>query len=183
MRYVDRAVPERSAAARYTVAIVLVVAAVLVTILLPQFLAPMRFFFLWVAVLGAALYGGVIAGLFATALAAFAMTVFVFGPGFTLHVTNPTDGTRYRAETMGPCLGLDFATRLAFVNRGGFNNIDRFSSVVLADGTRCGFQSFDQLKSPDSKALDEYEKAAESFPTRDPSAENPSAENSESKPK
>jgi hypothetical protein len=80
------------------------------------------------------------------------------------------DGTRYRAETMGPCLGLDFANRLAFVNRGGFNQIDRFSSVVLGDGTRCSFQSFDKLKAPESKALDSYEKSAEAKPADDASA-------------
>ena len=45
------------------------------------------------------------------------------------------DGTRYRAETLGPCQGLDFSNRVAFVNRGGFQQIDRFSSVELGDGT------------------------------------------------
>jgi hypothetical protein len=77
-------------------------------------------------------------------------------------ITN--DGTRYRAETLGPCMGLDFAHSLAFVNRGGFNQIDRFSSVVLADGTRCPFQTFDKLVPPESKALDDYEKAGEKPP-------------------
>ncbi len=77
-------------------------------------------------------------------------------------ITN--DGTRYRAETLGPCMGLDFAHGVAFVNRGGFNQIDRFSSVVLSDGTRCPFQSFDKLVPPESKALDDYEKAGEKPP-------------------
>jgi hypothetical protein len=75
-------------------------------------------------------------------------------------VTN--DGTRFRAETLGPCMGLAFATRLGFVNRGNFNQIDRTSSVVLGDGTRCPFQSFDEIRSAESKALDSYEKAPES---------------------
>ena len=74
-------------------------------------------------------------------------------------VTN--DGTRFRAETLGPCMGLAFATRLGFVNRGNFNQIDRTSSVVLGDGTRCPFQSFDEIRSAESKALDSYEKAPE----------------------
>jgi hypothetical protein len=74
------------------------------------------------------------------------------------------DGTRYRAETMGPCLGLDFANRLAFVNKGGFEQVDRYSSVVLGDGTRCAFQSFDKLKAPEAKALDSYEKSKEAEP-------------------
>ena len=71
------------------------------------------------------------------------------------------DGTRYRAETIGPCVGMNFTTRLAFVNRGGFDTIDRFSSIVLPDGTRCQFQSFDKLVAPEIKALDQYEKAEE----------------------
>ncbi|MEJ0035044.1 MAG: DUF6491 family protein [Gammaproteobacteria bacterium] len=75
-----------------------------------------------------------------------------------------TDGKRYRAETLGPCTGLDFSTRVGFVNRGGFNQIDRTSSVVLADGTRCPFQSFDEIRSPESKALDAYEKAGDTKP-------------------
>ena len=72
-----------------------------------------------------------------------------------------TDGTRYRAETLGPCMGLNFAPGVAFTNRGGFNQIDRFSSVILNDGTRCPFQSFDKVVAPESKALDAYEKAGE----------------------
>ena len=87
------------------------------------------------------------------------------------------DGTRYRAETMGPCQGLDFANRLAFVNRGGFQQIDRFSSVELGDGTRCSFMSFDKLKAPASSALDQYEKAGEAKP-----AEKPSGNDGEAKP-
>ena len=79
------------------------------------------------------------------------------------------DGTRYRAETIGPCQGLDFANRVAFVNRGGFQQIDRFSSIELGDGTRCAFQSFDKLKAPESKALDDYEKASEGKPKADAS--------------
>lgn len=74
------------------------------------------------------------------------------------------DGTKFRAETLGPCPGLAFTNRVGFVNRGGFNQIDRTSSVVLADGTRCPFQSFDEVRTPESKALDAYEKAGE--PTR-----------------
>ncbi len=72
------------------------------------------------------------------------------------------DGTKFKAETLGPCPGLSFTNRVGFVNRGGFNQIDRTSSVVLADGTRCPFQSFDVVRTPESKALDAYEKAGES---------------------
>jgi hypothetical protein len=101
------------------------------------------------------------------------------------------DGTRYRAETLGPCNGLGFATSVAFVNRGGFGQIDRTSSVVLPDGTRCPFQTFDQIRSPESKALDSYEKAGESKPAQDSSGQSSSGQDSsgnnapqdESKPK
>jgi len=79
----------------------------------------------------------------------------------TLIITT-NDGTKFRAETLGPCNGLAFTTRVGFVNRGNFNQIDRTSSVVLADGTRCPFQSFDEIRSAESKALDAYEKAPES---------------------
>jgi hypothetical protein len=76
-------------------------------------------------------------------------------------IITATDGTRYRAETFGPCLGLNFTNRVAFESRGGFEQIDRFSSVVLGDGTRCQFRSFGRLKAPESKALDDYEKSGE----------------------
>ena len=70
------------------------------------------------------------------------------------------DGTRYQAEMLGPCLGLGFSNRLGFVNRGGFQQVDRFSGVVLADGTRCTFQSFNKLVTPEGSALDRFEKLA-----------------------
>jgi hypothetical protein len=76
-------------------------------------------------------------------------------------VVTADDGTRYRAETIGPCLGLNFANRMAFVNRGGFEQVDRFSTVVLGDGTRCALQSFDKLVSAEAQALDSYEKSKE----------------------
>jgi hypothetical protein len=76
-------------------------------------------------------------------------------------ILTTTDGTRYRAETLGPCNGLDFAQGIGFTNHGGFDQIDRFSSVVLGDGMRCPFQSFEKLVAPESKALDAYEKAGE----------------------
>lgn len=71
------------------------------------------------------------------------------------------DGTQYRAEMLGPCFGLDYAPRIGFSNRGGFDHIDRFTSVVLPDGTRCSFQSFRKVVSPTSRALDQFEKLGE----------------------
>ena len=68
------------------------------------------------------------------------------------------DGQQYRAETLGPCFGLNNAARLGFANRGGFQTVDRFSSVVLPDGTRCAFQNFSKVVSPASQALDSFER-------------------------
>jgi hypothetical protein len=68
------------------------------------------------------------------------------------------DGTQYRAETLGPCFGLNSAPRLGFSNRGGFQQIDRFSSVVLPDGSHCSFQNFNRVVSPASQALDSFER-------------------------
>ena len=73
-------------------------------------------------------------------------------------VIESTDGTRYRAETLGPCFGMTNAPRLGFENRGGFQQVDRFSSVVLPDGQRCAFQNFNRVVSPASQALDNFEK-------------------------
>jgi len=69
------------------------------------------------------------------------------------------DGTRYKAETMGACQGLSFATRLGFSNRGGFKTVDRFSSLMLPDGTRCPLATFNKVITPEKSALDSYEKA------------------------
>jgi hypothetical protein len=71
------------------------------------------------------------------------------------------DGQSYRAETLGPCFGLNSAARLGFENRGGFQQVDRFSSVVLPDGQRCAFQNFNKVVSPASRALDSFEKLGE----------------------
>ena len=68
------------------------------------------------------------------------------------------DGHQYRAETLGPCFGLNTAPRVGFSNRGDFQQIDRFSSVVLPDGSRCSFQNFNRVVSPASQALDSFER-------------------------
>ena len=82
-------------------------------------------------------------------------------------IVGTQDGTKYRAETLGPCQGLAFSSQVGFVTRGSFNQIDRTSSVVLGDGTRCPLQSFDQIRTAESKALDSYEKANEAVPKKD----------------
>ncbi len=58
------------------------------------------------------------------------------------------DGTWYRATFYGPCFGLQFRERLAFVTD-GMNQIDRFSSV-LVDRERCWFRTFDRVEEPTS---------------------------------
>jgi hypothetical protein len=68
------------------------------------------------------------------------------------------DGTQYRAETLGPCFGLNSTPRLGFSNRGGFEQIDRFSSIVLPDGSHCSFQNFNRVVSPATQALDSFER-------------------------
>jgi hypothetical protein len=57
------------------------------------------------------------------------------------------DGRRYQAHLFGSCPGLTFANQLAYDTR-GMNQIDRFATVVLPDGTRCPFQSFTRISSP-----------------------------------
>lgn len=68
-------------------------------------------------------------------------------------IVEALDGTRYRAEMLGPCFGLNFATRIGFVNR-GLNQVDRFAGVVLPDGTRCAFRSFNEIVTPATSARD-----------------------------
>jgi hypothetical protein len=68
-------------------------------------------------------------------------------------IVEALDGTRYKAELLGPCFGLNFAQRIGFVNR-GINQLDRFAGVVLPDGTRCSFRSFNEIVTPATSARD-----------------------------
>lgn len=54
------------------------------------------------------------------------------------------DGSTYRAEFMGPCTGLRFSDTIGFVTR-GLNELDKYSGIVLSDGTRCAFRTFQKL--------------------------------------
>jgi PAS domain S-box-containing protein len=67
--------------ARSWVAFVSVAAALALTVYLGEFLAPMRLFFFWVAVLIAALVGGTVPGLLATALSLLGAAWLIFEPG------------------------------------------------------------------------------------------------------
>ena len=100
-------------------------------------------------------------------------------PNDHILIITTNDGTKFRAETFGPCPGLSFSSRVGFVNRGGFNRIDRTSSVVLADGTRCPFQSFDEIRTAEATALDSYEKAEEAKPKEGADAQSGDAKSTE----
>lgn len=72
------------------------------------------------------------------------------------------DGRRdwYYAKLLSPCIGLDFATRIAFITPGG--RVDRFSSIIVEDERdRCVFNSFTRsAEPPPKKERDAARKAA-----------------------
>lgn len=74
-------------------------------------------------------------------------------------IVEAVDGTKYKAELLGTCFGLSYTTRLGFVNR-GINQIDRFAGIVLPDGTRCSFRSFDEIVTPATSAREAEREAA-----------------------
>ncbi|MBX7199545.1 MAG: hypothetical protein K1X51_09220 [Rhodospirillaceae bacterium] len=57
------------------------------------------------------------------------------------------DGYRhwYRVQLMGPCVGLEFASRVRFLPSDGAGTFDRFS-WINADGARCKVQSVQQIR-------------------------------------
>jgi len=83
-------------------------------------------------------------------------------------IVESVDGTKYKAELLGTCFGLKFATRLGFVTK-GINQIDRFSGVALPDGTRCSFRSFNEIVTPATSArrAEQEEKEAEKAEKKD----------------
>ncbi len=54
---------------------------------------------------------------------------------------------RYRVDFFHPCHGLVAAETLAFISKGG-RLLDRFSAVVLPDGSRCSFATLSQVITP-----------------------------------
>ena len=56
-------------------------------------------------------------------------------------IIEATGKKNYRAELFPGCFGLRHTHTLGFQTKGG-NSLDKFSSVVLPDGTRCRFKSF-----------------------------------------
>ncbi|HEU4886430.1 MAG TPA: ATP-binding protein [Thermoanaerobaculia bacterium] len=74
-------------ATRYLIAVAVTVVALLLTGALPGFLAPMRLFFLWCAVLITAVLGGLGPALLAVAISLIGAAYFIFGPQGSLHVS------------------------------------------------------------------------------------------------
>jgi hypothetical protein len=56
-------------------------------------------------------------------------------------------GEWYYAEFFGPCTGLLFNDRIAFITDTGTSRLDRFSSI-LVDGERCHFRTFEAVDEP-----------------------------------
>lgn len=56
----------------------------------------------------------------------------------------------YRAELMGPCMGLNFANRVGFVTR-GTSSLDKFSQIQV-EGRTCQISSLVTSAPPPSKA-------------------------------
>ncbi|HEX7831113.1 MAG TPA: histidine kinase dimerization/phospho-acceptor domain-containing protein, partial [Thermoanaerobaculia bacterium] len=75
-----------SPAVRYTIAVVVTATAIVLTLALPQFLAPMRLFFLWCAVLICALAGGTGPGLLSVIISVIAASIVLFRPFGSLGV-------------------------------------------------------------------------------------------------
>lgn len=63
------------------------------------------------------------------------------------------DGRRYRATLMGPCIGLRHTDAIAFVTRGE-RTVDRFAGIMLPDGSRCYFKTFESVSQPPDAARD-----------------------------
>lgn len=62
-------------------------------------------------------------------------------------IIRTNDGHSYRATLMGKCFGLKFTDKIAFVTRGE-RTVDRFAGIMLPDGTRCYFKTFEPVSQP-----------------------------------
>ena len=59
-------------------------------------------------------------------------------------------GRWYYAETMGPCTGLNFATKIGFITK-GTGTLDKFGQI-LVDGRTCQLKSLVTAENPGKKA-------------------------------
>lgn len=62
-------------------------------------------------------------------------------------VIRTNDGKRYRATLMARCIGLKFTDTIAFVTRGE-RTVDRYAGIMLPDGSRCYFKTFEAISQP-----------------------------------
>ena len=62
-------------------------------------------------------------------------------------IIRTNDGKRYRATLMGRCIGLKFTDTIAFVTRGE-RTVDRYAGIMLPDGSRCYFKTFEAISQP-----------------------------------
>ncbi|MCC6170847.1 MAG: hypothetical protein IT481_02340 [Gammaproteobacteria bacterium] len=62
-------------------------------------------------------------------------------------IIRTNDGRRYRATLMSKCIGLKFTDKIAFVTRGE-RTVDRFAGIMLPDGSRCYFKTFEAISQP-----------------------------------
>jgi hypothetical protein len=62
-------------------------------------------------------------------------------------IIRTNDGKRYRATLMGRCIGLKFTDTIAFVTRGE-RSVDRYAGIMLPDGSRCYFKTFEAISQP-----------------------------------
>jgi len=65
-------------------------------------------------------------------------------------IIRTNDGKRYRATLMGKCVGLRFTDTIAFVTRGE-RSVDRYAGIMLPDGSRCYFKTFEAISQPTDK--------------------------------
>ncbi len=71
------------------------------------------------------------------------------GPDGSLLV-EARNGEWYRATFTSPCRDLKFSQSIGFVTD-GLGRLDKFSSVVVSDGQRCYFKTFERIEDPDRK--------------------------------
>jgi hypothetical protein len=74
----------------------------------------------------------------------------------TVYIQSQT-GQSFKAETVGICLGLNFADRIGF-DAGGTDTFDKFSRLIVR-GQPCPLQSFTRVDAPPSRKAKTKKKA------------------------
>jgi PAS domain S-box-containing protein len=123
--------PKGSRLSRYAVAVAVSAIAVLLTTALGSFLAPMRFFFFWVAVLVSALMGGMGPAIVATVISTLAVIHFVFEPVRSFQVADSADVARIALfSAFALAIGWAISRRRGEEER--TRNLRRWLSTTLA---------------------------------------------------